>query len=240
MRLDNYLVECGYFDSRTKARQAIDRGEIFVNGKLNTKAAYNVEENLEQKIEYVYENSFVSLGGFKIFKALTEFDFCVKDFVVADVGASTGGFTDCLLKNGARKVYAVDLNDKLLHPTLLNCDKVVPIIKNAKQLTLNDFNDQLDLLVSDLSFISATYVMDVFSSLLTSGKFAILLVKPQFELDERKKFKNGIIRDSKIQNAALEKVLSCAKENGFIHLKTTTAPELKDKNLEYLVLLKKI
>ena len=239
MRLDNYLVEYGYFDSRTKARQAIDRGEIFLNGKLNTKASYNIDESVEQKIEYVYENSFVSLGGFKMFKALTDFDFSVKDFIVVDVGASTGGFTDCLLKSGANKVYAVDLNDKLLHPTLASCDKVIPIIKNAKELTTKDFNDQLDLLVADLSFISATYVMDVFSALLTSGKFAILLVKPQFELNERKKFKNGIIRDSKVQNAALEKVLNCAKNNGFIHLKTTTAPESKDKNLEYLVLLKK-
>ncbi len=240
MRLDNYLVKCGHFDSRTKAKQAIDRGEIFVNGKLNTKASYNIDKTLEYKIEYVYENCFVSLGGFKMFKALNDFDFSVKDLVVADVGASTGGFTDCLIKNGAKKVYAIDLNDKLLHPKLVNHDKVVPIIKNAKDLTINDFSEQLDLLVADLSFISATYVIDIFSSLLISGKTAILLVKPQFELDERKKFKNGIIRDSKIQNAALEKVLDCAKNNGFIHLKTTTAPESKDKNLEYLVLLKKL
>lgn len=240
MRLDNYLVQFGYFDSRTKARQAIDRGEIFVNGKLNTKASYDIDESIEPKIEYVYENSFVSLGGFKMFKALTDFNFDVQDLIVADIGASTGGFTDCLIKNGAKKVYAVDLNEKLLHPTLAKCDKVVSIIKNAKELTVNDFNDQLDLLVADLSFISATYVMNVFSSLLTLGKFAILLVKPQFELDERKKFKNGIIRDSKIQSAALEKVVNCAKECGFDHLKTTTAPLSKDKNLEYLILLKKL
>ena len=137
MRLDNYLVENGYFDSRTKAKQAIERGEILVEGKLIVKSSYEMKG--VHDIKRVYDSEYVSLGGFKLEKALSDFKFNVKDLVVADIGASTGGFTDCLIKNGARKVYAVDLRDDLLHDKLKNDSKVNLIVKNAKDLSTLDF-----------------------------------------------------------------------------------------------------
>ena len=238
MRLDNYLVNINIFDSRTKAKQAILRGEILVDGEVVDKPAYFVSSDV--KIEHVYSEKFVSLGGYKLSKAVKDFDFSVKDSVCADIGASTGGFTDCLLKCGAKKVYAVDLNDELLHKDLKNNCNVVPLIKNARELAKNDFNEELDLVVADLSFISATMVMDVFSKLLNKGKCLILLIKPQFEVGGKRKFKNGIIKDDAFQKAACEKVIDCAVGCGFKKINVTTAPIVDGKNLEYLALFEKI
>ena len=239
MRLDGYLVEKGLFDSRTKAKQAIERGEIFINSKPITKPAFEINETLEYNVERVCEKSFVSLGGFKLQKAIEDFAFSCKDLIVADVGASTGGFTDCLLKNGAKKVYAIDLNDELLHKSLKEDDRVVSIIKNAKDLVKEDFAEELDLIVADLSFISLTAVIEAFNRILPSGKQLILLIKPQFETGEKKRFKNGIIRDEKVRGRACKNVCECALSNGLTTINLTQAPINKDKNIEYLILLNK-
>ena len=123
MRLDNFLVEKSYFLSRTKAQQAIKRKEIFINGRLAEKSSIDIDDKSETNIEWRRLKNFVSLGGFKLDKALTDFCFSVENFAVADVGSSTGGFTDCLLQNGAKKVFAVDLNSELLHTTLKRNNK---------------------------------------------------------------------------------------------------------------------
>ncbi len=242
--MDNLLVSMGYFDSRTKSKQAIERGEVLLNGRVITKASYEINEiNKDAEdfnIEWIRECDFVSLGGFKLQKALRDFSFDVKDLICADVGASTGGFTDCLIKNGAKKVYSIDLNEGLLHNSLKINDKVKTVIKNAKHLERGDFNgDEIDLIVCDLSFISATHVIPIFYNIIDDGKFIILLVKPQFEMDGRRNFKNGIIKDNKLRKTACEKVINCAKENGLTPIKITTAPKNDNKNLEYLILLKK-
>lgn len=239
MRLDVFLTEKGYFDSRTKAKQAIERGEIYIDSKIITKSAFDISEN-SFNIERIYERSFVSLGGFKLDKALCDFDFSVENLICADVGASTGGFTDCLIKRNARKVYAVDLNNGLLHDSLKTNKKVVTLIKNAKELKLSDFeNDRPNFIVCDLSFISATCVMPVLSNLLSIGDFMVLLIKPQFETGEKKKFKNGIIKDSKIRRNACKKIYDSAVMNGFSPIKITSAPIVEGKNVEYLILLRK-
>ncbi|MBE7061519.1 MAG: TlyA family RNA methyltransferase [Clostridiales bacterium] len=239
MRLDEYLTAQKFFDSRTKAKQAIERGEINVNGKTVLKPSYDLIESEDNNIQWIRAEDYVSLGGYKLSKALKDFNFSVKDLVVADIGASTGGFTDCLLKNGAKKVFAVDLNDGLLHEKLKNDNRVFPIIKNAKDLIKDDFNSELDLLVADLSFISATMVIPVFSELIDSKKHVILLIKPQFEVGEKKKFKNGIIRDEGIRDKVCQKVIDCAKDNNFDKIALTTAPINEGKNVEYLLLLKR-
>ena len=238
MRLDFYLTENGYFDSRTKAKQAIERGEIFVNGKQIEKPSFEVE-NLPE-IKHVYASKFVSLGGFKMEKALKDFEYSVNDLVIADIGASTGGFTDCLIQNGAKKVYAIDLNDQLLHKDLLNNEKVVLLVKNAKELRKCDFNEELDLLVADLSFISITQVIPTFSNLINKGKKLLILIKPQFEIGKYKKFKNGIIRDKKIHASVCENVVKTAKQFGFEKIYITNAPLNKDKNVEFLILFEKV
>lgn len=237
MRLDNFLTEKGYFDSRTKAKQSIERNEIFVNGKLTNKPSLDVNEHVI--IDRVVETEYVSVGGFKLQKALRDFDFSVNGLVVADIGSSTGGFTDCLLKNGAKRVYPVDLRDDLLHEKIKSNPNVFPIIKNAKELILSDFNDELDLIVGDLSFISLTQVLPVFHELIDDYKKLILLIKPQFETGQKRRFKNGIIRDKKIHKDVCEKIYFQAIKAGLAPKKITSAPLSNDKNTEFLILLEK-
>lgn len=237
MRLDNYLTEKGYFDSRTKAKQAIERGEIFINEKPVIKASLEVFG--DEKIERIFKTEYVSLGGFKLEKALSDFSFSVENMVVADVGASTGGFTDCLLKHGAKKVFSIDLRNDLLHHKLIEDDRVVSIIKNAKDLCRSDFTDKLDLLVADLSFISLTQVIDVFYQLVDDNVSLILLIKPQFETGKRQRFKNGIIRDKKIHKIICKNIYHQAVEKRLYPQKITTAPIHEEKNVEFLILLTK-
>lgn len=239
MRLDNYLVQIGLFDTRTKAQQAICRGEIFLDKKVVLKSSYQVNEENTISVDYVYTEKYVSLGGYKLKKALNDFNFDVKNLVVADIGASTGGFTDCLLKNGAKKVYCVDLNDELLHHSLKSDNRVVRVIKNAKELNFLDFNDKLDLVVADLSFISLKDVINVFSNLLNTGKKLIVLIKPQFETGQKIKFKNGIVKDKKIQIEICKKIFNLALESSLCPISFTTAPVVDGKNLEFLMLFEK-
>lgn len=237
MRLDLYLVEKGFFSTRTKARQAIERGEIFVNSKLIDKVSFAVSEGV--KIERVCPSEYVSVGGFKLEKALRDFNFDVKDLVVVDVGASTGGFTDCLIKKGAKKVFAVDLRDDLLHESLKANQAVHLVVKNAKDILINDFNEKIDLIVADLSFISVSHVLGVFYSLVEDGKDIIILIKPQFETGKKEKHKNGIIKDNKIHKQVCLSVYENAKTLGLIPQAITTAPINEGKNKEFLIWLKK-
>ncbi len=239
MRLDEFLERNNFFSSRTKAKQAILRGEIKVNGVKICKPSYSIEENGNDEITYDCDVKFVSLGGYKLKKALDEFEYSVDNKIAADIGASTGGFTDCLLQNGAKKIYAVDLNDELLSPELKENDKVFPIIKNVKFLKPDDFDFPIDLVVADLSFISATIALPIISGLLDDGKDVILLIKPQFEIGERKKIKNGVVRDKKVIISVCNDVLACARANYLIPQVITDAPRNRDKNLELLVLLRK-
>ena len=238
MRFDEYLAFKGFFDSRTKAKQAILNGEVKVNNERINKPAKEMSENAHYDIIIEKAENFVSLGGYKLSKALKDFDFSVKDKSVADIGASTGGFTDCLLQNGAAKVYAVDLNDGLLHASLVNNDKVVQIVKNAKNLTKTDL-EGIDLITADLSFISAKQVLEIFYNLLPDNGNVILLIKPQFEIGERRNFKNGIIKDDNIRKNACLGVYNAAVNVGFSVSNMTTAPINKDKNIEFLILLSK-
>lgn len=238
MRADNFLVENKYFSSRTKAQQAIKRGEVYINGKVLDKSSLEIDL-VNPVISIIRDDFFVSLGGYKLKKALKDFNFDVTNLVVADVGASTGGFTDCLLQNGAIKVYAIDLNDELLDNKLKNCKNVVSIIKNAKDLSLKDFKDKLDLIVADLSFISESLIIPVLSNLLEENKYAIILIKPQFENDKKIKFKNGIIKDNSVWKKACQNIYECGLSNNLTPVNITTAPLSKEKNREFLVLFRK-
>lgn len=238
MRLDEYLATEKYFDSRTKAKQAIERGEVYVNGKVSDKPSATVSpDNIS--VEIRSEKEFVSLGGYKLDKALSDFNFDVKNRVCADFGASTGGFTDCLLQRGAKTVYAIDLNDGLLHEKLKNDSRVIPVIRNAKDVTIKDFAVKPSLITADLSFISQTAVIPIFADLLSDGEFLIVLIKPQFEYGEKRRFKNGIIRDDKIRKQICLNIVNFAGEHGFVVKGFTDAPRNADKNVEFLVLFEK-
>ncbi len=239
MRLDNFLVKNKYFDSRTKAMQSIKRGEIYLNGKLVTKSALEVNDNVDNNVQIVCETQYVSLGGFKMEKALRDFNFNVNELICADIGCSTGGFTDCLLKNGAKKIYAIDINDNLLHPKLQNDDKVKFILKNARNLSKDDIDDKIDLIVADLSFISVNLVLETISNLLDDNKHLLILIKPQFETGEKKKYKNGIIRDNKLHKKICVNAIEEAKKYSLFIKNFTIAPESKEKNKEFLMLFEK-
>lgn len=239
MRLDLYLAENSYFKTRTKAMQAIERGEVYVNGKQINKPSYSVSSDENIYVEIKSLISFVSLGGYKLNKALNDFDLSVKDLVILDLGASTGGFTDCVLQRGAKKVYAVDLNDTLLDETLKNNEKVFPIIKNIKNLSKGDLTESIDLIVADLSFISSSVYMPIISQLIDDEKGIILLIKPQFEIGEKKKFKNGIIKDKKAIKEVCLSVYNRALKNGLTPQNLTVVPFTENKNTEYLIYLKK-
>lgn len=236
-RLDNYLTQNNYFDSRTKSKQAIERGEVTVDGKVITKPSFIIQNDPVIKIEAPV--SFVSLGGYKLDKALNDFKFDVENMICADVGCSTGGFTDCLLQRKAKKVYAIDLNEDILHKKMKDDGRVSFKVKNARYLTKEDFEDKIDLLVADLSFISLSMVIKSFSSIVEENDYMILLIKPQFEVGSKVKFKNGIVKDEKYRIKACEEVYDTSIQNGFTPIDITTAPIVDGKNIEYLILLKK-
>ena len=238
MRLDTYLFEKGYFDSRTKAQESIKKGKVLINGEP-VKVSYNVVDYPDIQI-INNEVSFVSNGGYKLYKAFNDFSFDAQGLTVADFGASTGGFTDCLLKKGAKKIYAIDVGENQLHKSL-KADKRV-IIKdntNVRYIDRSFFEESIDLITADLSFISIKYLIPIISEILDNDKFAIILIKPQFEINERLKIKNGIVKDKKIHKRIVDEIYDCSVSNALTPVNFCSAPIQKNKNIEYLMLLQK-
>ncbi|MDE6597263.1 MAG: TlyA family RNA methyltransferase [Clostridia bacterium] len=235
MRADKHLAE--KFGSRTKAADAIARGLVIVNGK-KIAPSYEIKES--DLVEFLNaEEIFVSAGGYKLSKAIKEFGFVAKDKVFADIGASTGGFTDCLLKNGARKIYCIDVGENQLDKSL-DREKLVIIDNfNARNLTADLFAETLDGVVIDVSFISLTYILGAVSGILKDGASVLALIKPQFECESKKVGKNGIVKDKVVHERVIRKVCEYASVCGLSPQKLTTAPQVAGKNLEYVVLLEK-
>lgn len=235
MRIDKFLSE--RFNSRSKAAEAISKKLVLVNGKP-VSASYEVKDSDEIEILKAGE-SFVSAGGYKLSKAIKDFGFEVNGKVFADVGASTGGFTDCLLQNGAKKVYCIDVGESQLDKSLL-CDRVKVIDNfNARNLNAELFEESIDAVVIDVSFISLTYILGAVADVLEDGKTVIALIKPQFECESRKVGKNGIVRDSKTHERIIVKICNFANSVGLAPQSITNAPVYRDKNKEYLILLQK-
>lgn len=235
MRIDKYLAP--KYGSRTKAARAVEKGLVSVNGKVVT-PSYEVREN--DDFNFISEEkSFVSQGGYKLYKALNDFNFSAKGMVCADIGASTGGFTDCLFSDGAKKVYCVDVGESQLDESLKTENIVIYDNFNARNLKKDMFEESVDLAVIDVSFISLTYILDKVAEILGVGKKVIALIKPQFECESRKVGKNGIVRDEKTRIAIIKKIYGFASGVGLAPQKLTAAPEVKGKNTEYLMLFEK-
>ena len=235
MRLDKYLSE--QFGSRTKAAAAISKRLVLVNGK-EVSPSYEFKDG--DKVEIITaEENYVSAGGFKLSKALKDFDFPVSGKIFADIGASTGGFTDCLLQHGAQKVYCIDVGESQLDKSLLDKNIVVIDNFNARNLNASLFSEKLDGVVIDVSFISLTYILKEVGNILSDGAVALALIKPQFECESRKVGKNGIVRGSEEHRKILEKVLDFSVECNLIPQNLTNAPIVSGKNMEYIVLLEK-
>lgn len=242
-RLDKYLTDLGYFETKSKASAAILAGHVKINDEYITKSGYQINLAKEYEIE-VKSMPFVSRGGFKLKKAIDTFNPRIKDRVCFDAGASTGGFTDCLLQNGAKFVYAVDVGYGQLDWKIRSDEKVKTIEKtNLKICTFDDIyaqgEDVADLLVSDLSFISLTKVLPNLKTLLNPNFHEMIcLIKPQFEAGKDKVEKGGVVRDPKIHKEVIENVIECAKSLAY-SIKGLTYSSIKGPagNIEYLIWL---
>lgn len=235
MRLDKYLSE--KFGSRNKAVAAIERGSVKVNGKVQP-PSYTVKDGDDVQIAEE-QTTFVSAGGYKLYKALNDFDFSADGKVFADIGASTGGFTDCLLKSGAKKVYCIDVGESQLDKSLLDKEVVVIDNFNARNLNKNLFAETLDGITIDVSFISLTYLLDAVSEVLCDEKHVLALIKPQFECESRNVGKNGIVRGADKHRRIIEKIYDFSVKCNLAPVNLTTAPIVKGKNTEYVILLEK-
>lgn len=235
MRLDKFLAD--RYGSRTKAAEAINRGLVMVNGKTATPSH---EYKDSDKVEILSaEESFVSNGGYKLSKALKDFGFSVNRKIFVDVGASNGGFTDCLLQNGAKKVYCIDVGESQLDESLRDKNVVIIDNFNARNLSRDIFTDNLDGAVIDVSFISLTYILKNVAEVIEEGGHILALIKPQFECEGGRVGKNGIVKDVSTHKKIIDKIYRYAEDCGLSVLNLTNAPIKQGKNLEYIILLVK-
>ncbi len=236
MRIDKYIQDKFNLKSRTYAENLIKTGSVLLRGKVVTKSSLDVGEN--DDIEIVNDENYASQGAYKLEKAFDVFSLDVNGKNCADIGCSNGGFTDCLLRHGAKHVLAVDVADCALDAKLLESGKVDFLKANARELPKN--LEKVDFLCSDVSFISLKYVLQSMFDLLKNGGEAVVLVKPQFELDKSALTKSGIVTDEKLRKRAVESVKSYAISVGFEILDLSTSPiRYENKNVEYLLYLKK-
>ena len=240
-RLDKILVDLGYFETKSKAAAAILAGNVKIGTDVVTKAGFQI--NPEKEYDFsVKSMPFVSRGGFKLKKALETFDVQVKNRICLDAGASTGGFTDCLLQNGAKFVYAADVGYGQLDWKLRNSEQVKVIEKtNLRTCSWEDIyaagEEAATLLVSDLSFISLEKILPNLKTLMSpTGHEMICLIKPQFEAGKELVEKGGVVRDKNVHIAVIENVVTCVKSLNY-KIKGLTFSSIKGPagNIEYLI-----
>lgn len=238
-RIDKLLVELGLADSRTKAQALVMAGVVLVNEQRIEKPSQEClpTDNVRLKGQSD-EIKYVGRGGLKLEKALQEFYICPSEYVCLDVGASTGGFTDCLLQNGAKKVVTIDVGTNQLVWKLRNDERVeVRENVNARYLKPKDFAEKFDLIVMDVSFISVTKILPALRDLLLENGKIIILIKPQFEVGKGEVGKGGIVRDEVKHSEVIEKVNSFADEIGLLNEGLIDSPILgADGNKEFLTL----
>ncbi|MBQ8140820.1 MAG: TlyA family RNA methyltransferase [Clostridia bacterium] len=236
MRVDVYLNAAGYVSSRKKAQDLIDAGAVTIDGALVKKSSAAIDPEIEHKVAIEQVFKYVSRGGMKLEAALDAFGINVNGKRAVDVGASTGGFTDCLLKRGAASVVAVDAGCGQLHETIRQNPKVTSIEHfNARELSLSVVGEACDVAVADLSFISQTYVIPQISSVLKDNGIFVSLIKPQFEAGKQGIGKNGIVVNAAYRYLAVKRVINCAVDNGFDCIGLICSPITGgDGNKEYL------
>lgn len=240
-RLDVLLVSNGYAESREKAKAVIMSGQVFVDGQREDKAG-SMFDPLKCQIEVKGSTlKYVSRGGLKLEKAIAEFRLSLQDKVCMDIGASTGGFTDCMLQNGAAKVFSVDVGHGQLAWKLRNDPRVVCMEKtNFRYVTTEQIKDALDFASCDVSFISLTKILIPARNLLKDSGEMVCLIKPQFEAGKEKVGKKGVVREPEVHKEVICKVLDFAAMIGFDILHLNFSPiKGPEGNIEYLVHLQK-
>ena len=240
-RLDVLMVQRNLAESREKAKALIMSGIVYVNGQKEDKAGTSFEETVQIEVRG-NTLKYVSRGGLKLEKAMSRFGVQLAGKVCMDVGASTGGFTDCMLQNGAVKVYAVDVGHGQLAWKLRNDDRVICMEKtNIRYVTPEDIGDRIELASIDVSFISLTKVLGPVKQLLTDEGQVVCLIKPQFEAGREKVGKKGVVREKSVHLEVIEMVMDYARSIGFGILGLEFSPiKGPEGNIEYLLYLQNI
>ena len=239
-RLDVLLVKRNLAESREKAKAIIMSGNVFVDGEREDKAGSSFSEDVQIEVKG-HTLPYVSRGGLKLEKALANFDVTVEGKVCTDVGSSTGGFTDCMLQNGAVKVFAIDVGRGQLDWKLRQDERVVCMEKtNIRYVTPEDIGEPVDFSSIDVSFISLTKVLEPIRNYLTADGEIVALIKPQFEAGREKVGKKGVVRERSTHHEVIEKVASYANSIGFEILNIDFSPiKGPEGYIEYLIHLKK-
>lgn len=238
-RIDKLLVERGFADSRTKAQALVMAGIVIVNEKRIEKPSQEFPDDAKIRIKgKTAESKYVGRGGLKLEKALEEFQIRVNEYVCLDIGSSTGGFTDCLLQGGAKKIVAIDVGTNQLVWKLRNDERVEARENvNARHLKPEDFAEKFDLIVMDVSFISVTKILSALPPLLKTAGKIITLIKPQFEVGRGEVGKGGIVRDAEKQERVVLEINSFAESCGLKVSGIIDSPILgADGNKEFLAL----
>ncbi|MBE6782054.1 MAG: TlyA family RNA methyltransferase [Ruminococcaceae bacterium] len=236
LRLDTAVFEAGYAESREKAKAFIMAGLVYVNNQKSDKPGTTVKS--DDIIEFRGSSpKYVSRGGLKLEKAVEKFGFSLNGNICADIGASTGGFTDCMLQNGAVKVYAIDVGYGQLAWKLRTDDRVINLERtNFRYVTEEQIPEKLDFCSVDVSFISLSLIIPVMKTIMKENAQAVCLIKPQFEAGKEKVGKKGVVRDPDVHLEVIEKVISIAQENGFSVNNLDFSPiKGPEGNIEYLI-----
>ena len=240
VRLDVYLVENGYAESREKAKALIMSGIVYVNDQKEIKAGRDVkhDDTVEVRGSTL---KYVSRGGLKLEKAMQEFPIDLTDSICMDIGASTGGFTDCMLMNGAKKVYSIDVGYGQLAWKLRSDERVVNLERtNFRYVTREQVTDEIDFASVDVSFISLKIILPVMYELLKAEGEAVCLIKPQFEAGREKVGKKGVVRDVNVHSEVIESIAMFAGSCKFKVLGLSFSPvKGPEGNIEYLIHLRK-
>ncbi len=231
-RLDQHLVEIGLADTRSRAKALILAGDVLVNGQRETRAGHQV--NITHVVELRQKPRFVSRGGEKLDHALVAFSIDVIGLTVADLGASTGGFSDCLLQRGAARVYAVDVGHGQLDLRVRDDERVI-VMEKTNARYIESLPEPVDLVVIDVSFISLSLMFPVVARILKPGGVCVPLIKPQFEAGRDEIGKGGVVREPRIHRAVLERAAGLAEVNGLGVLGLVASPlQGPAGNIEFL------
>lgn len=240
VRLDVLLVNRFLAESREKAKAIIMSGNVFVEGQREDKAGTSFEENVNIEIKGS-TLKYVSRGGLKLEKAIEDFGITLQDKICMDIGASTGGFTDCMLLNGAKKVYSVDVGHGQLAWKLRQDERVVVMEKtNARYLEEKDIPDPIDFASADVSFISLTKIISPVKKLLATNGEMVCLIKPQFEAGREKVGKKGVVKDKSVHLEVVKNIANFVENEGFEILNMDFSPiKGPEGNIEYLIYIRK-
>ena len=239
-RLDILVYENGFTDSREKAKAIIMAGQVYVDNQKADKCGTAYDENVKIEVRGCVQK-YVSRGGLKLEKAINNFGLDLKDKITMDIGASTGGFTDCMLQNGAKKVYSIDVGYGQLAWKLRTDDRVVNLERtNMRKVTREQVPDEIDFFSVDVSFISLKLILPVARRLMSENAQAVCLIKPQFEAGKEKVGKKGVVRDPQVHIEVVRTIFEFCLDNGFDVLNLDFSPiKGPEGNIEYLIHLQR-